>query len=50
MELLSWKSIKDIAGDGGVIKTVQAEGQGWAKPTDKDETLGAFPAAITLDA
>jgi hypothetical protein len=40
VELLSWKSIKDIAGDGGVIKTIQTEGSGWTKPSDKDEALG----------
>ena len=44
VELLSWKSIKDMTGDGGVIKTIQAEGQGWAKPTDKDEALSALPS------
>ena len=40
VELISWKSIKDIAGDGGVIKTIETEGQGWEKPSDKDEALG----------
>ena len=40
VELLSWKSIKDIAGDGGVIKTVETEGKGWEKPKDGDEALG----------
>ena len=29
VELLSWRSIKDISGDGGIIKTVLAEGSGW---------------------
>lgn len=42
MELLSWKSVKDIAGDGGVIKTILTEGSGWNKPKDKDEALGRF--------
>ena len=40
VELLSWKSIKDIVGDGGVIKTIETEGKGWEKPRDKDEALG----------
>lgn len=40
VELLSWKSIKDIAGDGGIIKTIETEGKGWEKPKDKDEALG----------
>lgn len=44
VELLSWKSIKDLAGDGGIIKTVQVEGSGWQKPSDKDEARGAVLA------
>ncbi|CAL8470896.1 g10438 [Coccomyxa elongata] len=39
VELLSWKSVKDIAGDGGVIKTILTEGSGWTKPKDQDEAL-----------
>lgn len=41
VDLLSWKSINDIAGDGGIIKTIETEGKGWEKPKDKDEALGA---------
>lgn len=37
VELIDWKSVKDIAGDGGVIKTIVKEGSGWAKPLPKDE-------------
>jgi hypothetical protein len=40
VELLSWKSTKDILGDGGVIKTILQEGSGWDKPRDRDEVLG----------
>ena len=40
VELLTWKSIKDLTSDGGVIKTVLEEGSGWNKPADKDEALG----------
>ena len=29
MELLSWKSVKELTADGGVIKTIVAEGTGW---------------------
>lgn len=39
VELLSWKSVKDITGDGGVIKTVVAEGKGYEKPQGPDEVL-----------
>lgn len=42
VELLSWKSVKDIAGDGGVIKAVSAEGTGWKTPTDRDEVRVKF--------
>ena len=42
VELLSWNSVKDItaAKDGGIIKTVITEGDGWATPKDDDEVLG----------
>ena len=42
VELLSWHSVKDItkAKDGGIIKTVITEGEGWANPKDDDEVLG----------
>lgn len=42
VELLSWHSVKDITPtkDGGIIKTVMTEGDGWAMPKDKDEVLG----------
>jgi FK506-binding protein 4/5 len=42
VELLSWKSTKDIQGDGGVIKAVVTEGTGWKTPTDKDEVRVTF--------
>ena len=37
---MSWKSIKDISGDKGVIKTVTQEGEDWRKPADQDEVQG----------
>lgn len=43
VELLSWKSVKDIMGDGGIIKTVVADGSGWNTPRDQDEVLGGCP-------
>jgi len=42
VELLSWKSVKDVAGDGGVIKEAVSEGGGWKTPTDKDEVRAKF--------
>lgn len=39
VELIDWKSIKDISGDGGVIKNIVKEGEGWANPRDADQVL-----------
>ena len=37
VELLSWKSFRDITGDGGVIKTtVAGTGEGWKVPSERD--------------
>ncbi|CAD7701085.1 unnamed protein product [Ostreobium quekettii] len=46
VELLGWKSVKDIAGDGGVIKTTMVEGEGWENPRDKDEVLVKYEAKV----
>lgn len=46
IELLSWKSIKDIAGDGGVMKTILKEGEGWPKPKDEDEVTITLSAKV----
>lgn len=46
VELIDWKSVKDIAGDGGVIKTVVKEGSGWAKPQSQDEVCVRFSARV----
>jgi len=42
VELLSWKSKKDLTGDGGVVKTILAEGSGWQRPRPDDEVLGTM--------
>ncbi|KAL4420120.1 hypothetical protein ABPG77_000291 [Micractinium sp. CCAP 211/92] len=46
VELIDWKSVKDIAGDGGVIKTIVKEGSGWAKPQSQDEVCVRFSARV----
>ncbi len=46
MELLSWRSVKDISGDGGVIKTVTAEGSGWDTCRDAYEAVVAYSARL----
>ena len=40
VELLSWKSVKDICGDGSIIKKIVESGKGYKKPTPLDEVVG----------
>lgn len=40
IEMLSWSTIRDITGDGGILKKITREGEGWATPKDADEVLG----------
>ncbi|EFJ51308.1 hypothetical protein VOLCADRAFT_103560 [Volvox carteri f. nagariensis] len=47
VELLSWRSVKDIAGDGGVIKTVLTEGSGWATCEDQFEAKVSYTARVS---
>jgi len=37
--------VKDLSGDGGVVKSTTKEGDGFKKPKDRDEVLGARPRA-----
>lgn len=46
IELISWCSIRDITGDGGVLKKITKEGEGWATPRDGDEVLGISASTI----
>lgn len=46
VELMSWKSVKDIMGDGGIIKTIVKEGEGWAQPKDDDEVTVHLTASL----
>eukprot|EP00878_Enallax_costatus_P000765 GHUV01000883.1.p1 GENE.GHUV01000883.1~~GHUV01000883.1.p1 ORF type:complete len:637 (+),score=229.81 GHUV01000883.1:67-1911(+) len=46
VELIDWKSVKDITGDGGVIKSIQTEGQGWQNPKDEDEVVITYTARV----
>ncbi len=48
VELISWKSIKDISGDKGVIKTIVQEGEDWQKPAESDEVLGELLMLVKL--
>ncbi|XP_044505306.1 70 kDa peptidyl-prolyl isomerase-like [Mangifera indica] len=44
IELLSWTTIRDITGDGGILKKVIKEGEGWATPRDNDEVFVKYEA------
>mmetsp|Transcript_4459 Transcript_4459/g.13527 ORF Transcript_4459/g.13527 Transcript_4459/m.13527 type:complete len:531 (+) Transcript_4459:128-1720(+) len=37
MELVNWISVRDLFGDGGLIKTTVSEGEGWERPADLSE-------------
>ncbi|XP_019188092.1 PREDICTED: 70 kDa peptidyl-prolyl isomerase-like isoform X1 [Ipomoea nil] len=39
IEMVSWKSIRDVAADGGILKKIVREGEGWATPRDADQVL-----------
>lgn len=40
VELLSWISVKDICGDGGIFKKIMVEGKKWETPKDQDQITG----------
>mmetsp|Transcript_26214 Transcript_26214/g.56873 ORF Transcript_26214/g.56873 Transcript_26214/m.56873 type:complete len:609 (-) Transcript_26214:472-2298(-) len=46
VELFHWKSIKDIMGDGGIIKTVVTKGEGYKKPQEDDEVTITYKATL----
>ncbi|XP_060177594.1 70 kDa peptidyl-prolyl isomerase-like [Lycium barbarum] len=45
IELVSWNSVRDITGDGGILKKIIKEGEGWATPRDVDEVLVKYVAS-----
>jgi len=46
VELISWKSVKDIVGDGGIIKNVIKEGEGWGNPRERDEVMVDYTVRV----
>lgn len=46
VELLSWTSLKDITKDGGILKKIIKEGEGWQNPRDLDEVLVNYEARL----
>jgi len=46
VELIAWRSVKDICGDGGVSKKIIVEGEKWEKPKDLDEVYVKYEARL----
>ncbi|KAF8007090.1 hypothetical protein BT93_K1173 [Corymbia citriodora subsp. variegata] len=46
IEMVSWISIRDLTGDGGVLKKIITEGEGWATPRDADEVLVKYEVML----
>ncbi|KAG7537102.1 Tetratricopeptide repeat [Arabidopsis suecica] len=46
VELISWRSVKDICGDGGVFKKIIVEGEKWEKPRDLDEVYVKYEVRL----
>ncbi|KAA8517370.1 hypothetical protein F0562_017663 [Nyssa sinensis] len=46
VEMISWNTIRDITGDGGILKKITKEGEGWATPKDADEVLVKYEARL----
>ncbi|KDP24694.1 hypothetical protein JCGZ_26469 [Jatropha curcas] len=46
IEMLSWSTIRDLTGDGGILKKIIKEGEGWATPRDGDKVLVKYEARL----
>ncbi|XP_021745836.1 70 kDa peptidyl-prolyl isomerase-like [Chenopodium quinoa] len=46
VEMMSWSTIRDITRDGGVLKKIITEGDGWATPKDGDEVSVKYEAKL----
>ncbi|XP_058107370.1 70 kDa peptidyl-prolyl isomerase-like [Magnolia sinica] len=46
VELLSWNTVRDLSGDGGILKKIIKEGEGWATPKEADEVLVKYEARL----
>ncbi|XP_027350378.1 70 kDa peptidyl-prolyl isomerase-like isoform X2 [Abrus precatorius] len=46
IEMLSWCTIRDLTGDGGIMKKIIQEGEGWATPREADEVLVKYEARL----
>ncbi|QCD97091.1 peptidyl-prolyl cis-trans isomerase FKBP65-like [Vigna unguiculata] len=46
IEMLSWSTIRDLTGDGRIMKKLIREGEGWATPREDDEVLVKYEARM----
>eukprot|EP00257_Ricinus_communis_P019949 XP_015579076.1 70 kDa peptidyl-prolyl isomerase [Ricinus communis] len=46
VEMISWSSIMDLTGDGGILKKITKDGEGWATPRDGDEVLVKYEVRL----
>ncbi|PON78932.1 Peptidyl-prolyl cis-trans isomerase, FKBP-type [Parasponia andersonii] len=46
IEMISWSIIRDVTGDGGILKKITREGDGWATPRDGDEVLVKYEVTL----
>ncbi|KAL2895805.1 Peptidyl-prolyl cis-trans isomerase FKBP65 [Bienertia sinuspersici] len=46
IELISWSTIRDLTEDGGVLKKIITEGEGWGTPKDGDEASVKYEAML----
>lgn len=46
VELLSWASVKDVCRDGGILKRIIKDGDGWATPKDADEVIVKYEVKL----
>ncbi|KMT15248.1 hypothetical protein BVRB_3g063570 [Beta vulgaris subsp. vulgaris] len=46
VEMISWSTIRDVTGDGGVLKKIITEGEDWATPKDGDEVSVKYEAEL----
>lgn len=46
IELLSWNAIRDITEDGGILKKIVQEGEGWTTPKEFDEVVVKYNARL----
>ncbi|XP_073221793.1 70 kDa peptidyl-prolyl isomerase-like isoform X2 [Cicer arietinum] len=48
IEMLSWSTIRDLTSDGGIMKKIIKDGEGWATPKELDEVLGYLCPAMSI--